>query len=155
PPNSGVVGAGGFTFDQSFFSGDTNNIAPRIGFAWDFTGGGASCCSGPRRSTTLRASFGLTYERLFYPASPFFQTRFDFGIPTLVAGTPSTTGATIPAIPLVNTAVGATVPSNFGPLLPGTPLPGFLARGINRDLDAPRISFWTVALDREIFHNTV
>ncbi len=149
PPNSRVV-ANGFTFDRSFFSRDTNNIAPRIGFAWDITGGaGGGCCPGLRRSTTLRASFGLLYERLFYAVSPFFQTRFDFAIPTVTAGV-----APFGAIPLV--PPGATVPSNFGPL--GTTvatLPGFLARGINRDLDAPRLTFWTVALDHELFRNTV
>jgi hypothetical protein len=142
PPGT-VTSAG--SLDDSFFHRDTNNVAPRIGFAWDITGGGASCCSGPRRSTTLRASFGLTYERLFYAVSPFFQTRSDFAIPALVAGTTGASGVT--TIPLT--------PSNFGPLAPGTPLPGFLARGINRDLDAPRISFWTLALDREIARNTV
>jgi hypothetical protein len=138
-----VTGVG--TLDDRFFHRDANNVAPRIGFAWDITGGGASCCTGPRRSTTLRASFGLTYERLFYAASPFFQNRFDFGIPTLVAGTTGASGSG--PIPLT--------PSNFGPLVPGTPLPGFLTRGIAQDLDAPRISFWTVALDREIFRNMV
>jgi hypothetical protein len=149
-------GDGDFDNDNDtnrFFRRDANNIAPRVGFAWDITGGGASCCGGLRRSTTLRGSFGMTYERLFYATSPFFQTRFDFGIPTLVAGTPDPTGVIIPPIPLVNP--GAAVPSNFGPLVPGTPLPGFLARGINNDIDAPRISFWTLALDREIARNTV
>src|SRR5262249_39455877 len=73
---------------------------------------------------------------------------------SLVAGTLTPTGATIPLIPLVNP--GSTVPSNFGPLaVPGTSAPNFLARGIDRDIDAPRIMFWTVALDREIFHNTI
>jgi Carboxypeptidase regulatory-like domain/TonB dependent receptor-like, beta-barrel len=143
--------------NRRFFRRDSDNIAPRIGFAWDFTGGGAGCCTGLRRSTTLRGSFGLTYERLFYAVSPFFQENATFGIPTLVAGTlfPGTT-TTIPPIPLITTGVPAT--STFGPLggAAGTtvPLP-FLVRGIDRDLEAPRISFWTVALDREIAHNTV
>ena len=140
----GTVASAG-TLDDTSFHRDTNNLAPRIGFAWDITGGGASCCSGPRRSTTLRGSFGLTYERLFYAVSPFFQTRSDFAIPALVATTTGASGSG--PIPLT--------PSNFGPLVPGTTLPGFLARGINRDLDAPRISFWTLALDREIARNTV
>ena len=87
-----------------FINRDANNFAPRIGFAWDITGGGASCCGGLRRSTTLRGSFGLTYERLFYAVSPFFQNRFDFGIPSLVAGTPDPTGVIIPPIPLINQA---------------------------------------------------
>jgi hypothetical protein len=136
---------------RSFFSRDTNNFAPRIGFAWDITGGGASCCGGLSRSTTLRGSFGLTYERLFYAVSPFFQNRFDFGIPSLTAVDPVTGLGTIPLVP-----PGTTVPSSFGPLgTTVTTLPGFLARGIERDISAPRISFWTLALDREIARNTV
>ncbi|MGH9935128.1 MAG: hypothetical protein ACREAM_02720, partial [Blastocatellia bacterium] len=133
----------------AFFKRDANNVAPRLGFAWDITGGGGSCCGGLSRSTTLRGSFGFTYERLFYATSPFFQTGFNFGIPSFVAGTPDITGAIIPPTPLSL--------SNFGPLGgAGTAvLPDFLVRGIDRDLDAPRITFWTLALDREIFRNTV
>jgi hypothetical protein len=154
PPNSGFTGVDGFLFNQSFFSRDTNNIAPRIGFAWDITGGaGGGCCPDVNRSTTLRASFGITYERLFYATAPFFQTRFNFGIPTLTTGTDLPDGTTIPLIPLVQPGAGA--PTNFGPFVPGIPLPGFLARGIERDLDAPRLTFWTVALDREISRNTI
>jgi hypothetical protein len=139
--------------DDTFFHRDTNNIAPRIGFAWDITGGSAGCCGGLNRSTTLRASFGITYERLFYATAPFFQTRFNFGIPSLTTTTALPTGTTIGTIPLVQPT--ATAPTNFGPLVPGATLPGFLARGIERDLDAPRLTFWTVALDREIARNTV
>jgi hypothetical protein len=151
-----TLGSTGVDTNRSFFHRDSDNIAPRVGFAWDFTGGGAGCCTGLRRSTTLRGSFGMTFERLFYAVSPFFQESATFGIPTLVAGTPlATTGTTIAPIPLVN--AGTTVPSNFGPLgVPGTAvLPNFLVRGIDRDLEAPRITFWTVALDREIARNTV
>jgi Carboxypeptidase regulatory-like domain len=147
----------GVDTNRSFFHRDSDNIAPRVGFAWDFTGGGAGCCTGLRRSTTLRGSFGMTFERLFYAVSPFFQESANFAIPTQVAGTPlpTGTGALFPTIPLVN--AGATVPSNFGPLgVPGTAvLPNFLVRGIDRDLEAPRITFWTVTLDREIARNTV
>jgi hypothetical protein len=144
--------------NSTFFHRDSDNIAPRIGFAWDFTGGGAGCCTGLRKSTTLRASFGLTYERLFYAVSPFAQFGPNFAVPTLVAGTPlatTTPPVTITPIPLINT--GATVPSNLGPLgaTGTTVLPNFLVRGIDRDIEAPRITFWTVTLDREIAHNTI
>lgn len=151
-----ALGSTSTSNNNSFFRRDTDNVAPRVGFAWDFTGGGAGCCTGLRRSTTLRASFGLTYERLFYAVSPFFQESATFAIPTLVTGTPlNATGTIIPPTPLVNP--GTTVPSNFGPLgAAGTAvLPNFLVRGINRRLEAPRISFWTVTLDREVARNTV
>ncbi|HEY8459302.1 MAG TPA: hypothetical protein VIM99_02925, partial [Blastocatellia bacterium] len=149
---NGVFGPGFFDFDGDFdgrfFKRDTNNIAPRIGFAWDITGGGRDCCSGGgfRRSTTLRGSYGITYERLFYAVAPFFQNRFDFGIASLVSGV--NTG------PIPLTVDGAV--SNFGPLGgTGVITPNFLARAIERGLDAPKIHFWTLALDREIFRNTV
>jgi hypothetical protein len=151
---AGTFGPGFFNFDGDFdgrlFRRDTNNIAPRVGFAWDITGGGRGCCSGGgfRRSTTLRASYGITYERLFYAVSPFLQNRFNFAIPTLVTGTVDPTLGLIGPIPLTN--------NNFGPLgTTVTSLPPPLVRAIARDLDAPKIQFWTVALDREIFHNTI
>ncbi|HEY7182244.1 MAG TPA: TonB-dependent receptor [Blastocatellia bacterium] len=158
---TGTFGPGVFNvdgrFDGRFFHNDNNNIAPRIGFAWDITGHGRGCCSGGgiSRSLTLRGSYGITYERLFYAVSPFFQDTFDFAIPTLVAGVPVNATGLTPTIPLVNP--GATVPSNFGPLgVPGTTaLPNDLARAISRNLVAPKIHFWSVALDREIFHNTI
>jgi hypothetical protein len=151
-----ALGSTTVSTNDTFFRRDTDAVAPRVGFAWDFTGGGAGCCTGPRRSTTLRGSVGLTYERLFYAVSQFFQFSPNFGVPTLVAGTPlAGTGATIAPIPLINP--GATVPSIFGPLggTGTTVLPNFLARGIDRNLEAPRITFWTLTLDREIARNTV
>src|SRR5262245_13460908 len=147
----------GVDTNRTFFHRDSDNIAPRIGFAWDFTGGGAGCCTGLRRSTTLRASFGMTYERLFYAVAPFFQESANFAIPTQVATTPLPfpfNGTTFGKNPLVS--AGATAPSNFGPMgVTTTVLPNFLVRGIDRDIEAPRIMFWTVAVDREIAHNTV
>lgn len=149
-PTGAVIGPSG-NIRNSFFNSDTNNIAPRIGFAWDITGRGRSCCSGGgfRRSTTLRASYGITYERLFYAVAPFFQNSFNFAIPTFVSGTFDPNGNLIPPIPLSA--------NNFGPLgAPGvTALPNFLVRSIDQHLQAPKIHFWTVALDREIFHNTI
>jgi hypothetical protein len=159
---SGVLSPGFLNFDGDFdgrfFRRDTNNIAPRIGFAWDITGGAGGCCGGGfRRSTTLRGSYGITYERLFYAVSPFFQTRTDFALPTLVAGVPlPVTGAATPPIPLTTTPFGpfAGPGGTVSPILAAN---GFqpLVRGIARDLDAPKIHFWTLAVDREIFQNTV
>jgi hypothetical protein len=150
PPNSGFVGPDGTVFDRSFFSRDANNVGPRIGFAWDITGHGASCCGGIRRSTTLRGSYGITYERLFYAASPFFQTRADFAIPSLVSGTFDAAGAVIPPIPLSLNNFGPAATPGVAPLAP--PL---LTRSLARNINAPKIHFWTLAVDREIFRNTV
>ncbi|MGH9939708.1 MAG: TonB-dependent receptor domain-containing protein, partial [Blastocatellia bacterium] len=130
-----VLPPGSQTANQ-FFKRDWNNFAPRLGIAWDITGNGR---------TSLRAGYGITYERLFYAVSPFFQTTSDFAIVSLTAGTPG-----VGPIPLST--------SNFGPLsgTTGTAvLPPTLVRGIESDIQTPRVHFWTVSLEHEIFPNTV
>jgi hypothetical protein len=127
---------------------DTHNVAPRIGVAWDLSGGSASCCSGVTRRTTLRAGYGMTYERLFYAFSPFFQSTTSFGIPSVTAGTP---GVPIGSIPVS--------PSNFGPFGGAAGVAPFaftpLVRGIETNISTPRVHFWNVTLEKEISLNTV
>jgi hypothetical protein len=144
-------GSPAFDDNKRFFNRDWANFGPRLGVAWDITGRGAQCCQGPTRATTLRAGYGISYERLFYATSPFFQFTSNFAIPSLTAGTPNPfpPPATIPPTILST--------SNFGPLggAAGTAiLPPTLIRGIESDLDTPYVHFWNVSLEREISTNT-
>ncbi len=135
--------------NDRFFNRDWNNFGPRIGIAWDVSGGGYGCCKGASRRTTLRAGYGITYDRIFYGVSPFFQSTSTFAIPFLTAGVPFGGGVITP------TTLST---SNFGPLAGATGtaiVPPFLVRGIERDLRAPMLHFWNVSLEREIFTNTV
>jgi hypothetical protein len=83
---------------------DKNNIAPRIGFAWDPYGLGR---------TVLRGGFGLYYGRI--PNNYILQTYTTTGSTsayTLATFTPSTSGA--PALPnLATAAVSGTASAQF------------------------------------------
>ncbi|MGE0132920.1 MAG: carboxypeptidase regulatory-like domain-containing protein [Blastocatellales bacterium] len=140
----------GSVLNDRFFQRDWNNFGPRIGIAWDVSGGGYGCCKGTSRRTTLRAGYGITYDRLFYGVSPFFQSTANFAIPYVTAGVPFG-GGTIPATPLSTSNFG---PAG-GPLVGATVVPPFLVRGIETELRAPMLHFWNVSLEREIFTNTV
>lgn len=137
--------------DERFFERDFNNFAPRLGVAWDIMGRTGNCCQGRVRTLTLRAGYGMTYERLFYATSPFFQFTPGFAIPSLTAGVPNPfpPPATIPATTLST--------SNFGPLggaAGAAILPPTLIRGIQSDLDTPHVHFWNVSLESELAANT-
>ncbi|MGH9768303.1 MAG: TonB-dependent receptor domain-containing protein, partial [Blastocatellia bacterium] len=152
---NGMLAAPGTTLidgtvtDDRFFDRDGNNFAPRLGFAWDIGGGRGGCCGGGMGRTTLRAGYGISYERLFYGVSPFFQNRTDFAIQSMTAGVPlpTTPVTSIPATPLSTT--------KFGPLLGGTTTFTPLVRGIETNLRTPYVHFWNVSLEREIATNTV
>src|SRR5262249_29251705 len=53
----GTVLPPGSVDNSVFVRNSTKNFAPRVGVAWDISGNGR---------TSLRAGYGMTYERLFY-----------------------------------------------------------------------------------------
>ena len=75
----------GLRYDySSLFGGDTNNLAPRVGIAWDV---------GRRHRTIVKANWGLFFDRNLLSAAAtvpekggiFTRSAFDVALPRLGA----------------------------------------------------------------------
>jgi hypothetical protein len=104
----------GLRYDLQFLKSiatDTNNISPRLGFAWS-----------PHRTTVVRGSFGLFYDRVpLRPLSNALQssgntTNIDSSTFATVSVSPTQTGA--PAFPNILTTLPTGVLVNFTTMAP-------------------------------------
>jgi Carboxypeptidase regulatory-like domain/TonB-dependent Receptor Plug Domain len=110
---------------------DKNNLAPRVGLAWDVFGDGR---------TSLRGSYGIGYERNFNNVTfNVIQNPPNSAVVSLVAGTD------VPSIPLTA--------DNAGPLA-GTgsiTLPRTSLRFVDPDIKTGYAHLWNVSFQRELF----
>ena len=118
---------------------DWNNVAPRVGFAWDILGNG---------STSLRGGYGMAYERNFGNVTfNVIQNPPNYAVIAL------TSGADVPAGSLPITT------SNAGPLSgttpPSVPLPPTSLRAVDPEIDTAYAHMWSLALERQLVQNTV
>lgn len=134
---------------------DRNNFAPRVGFAWDPTGQG---------KWSIRGGFGVAYDVIFTNLAslqlpPQLQSEQRPDITCSLPGAPSWCAGYSDAVYQAGGRTGAGFLQNGGLLQVNTP-PTTQADartatgGIIVDDVAPRISTWSLGVQRELFGNS-
>lgn len=128
---------------------DTNNWAPRLGFAWspdfDFLGGRFS-----GGKTVIRGGFGVSYDPSFFNIVLNTVTAAPFAAAGIFTQTPGAAGSvTFPFLP-TNTAQLATTPGTGG----GNPAL-FNQTRVSPDFHNPYTLNWNFGIQQEIFKDSV
>jgi outer membrane receptor protein involved in Fe transport len=113
---------------------DKNNVAPRLGFAWDVRGDGR---------TSVRGGYGMGYERNFGNVTfNVIQNPPNYAVVSLFAPTD------VPTLPIFRTVEGPL--SGTGTAL----IPSTSTRNVDPDIVNSYAHFWNVSLQHELWKRT-
>ena len=132
---NGTVQIAGQSPVGGLWAKDTNNFAPRLGFAWDIFGDG---------STSLRGGYGIGYERNFGNVTfNVIQNPPNYAVVSIQ------NGVDVSTLPIYT--------DNAGPLAgTGTKfLPNASLRAVQQNLPTAYSQFWSAAIDRQVMRNSV
>jgi hypothetical protein len=118
------------------WSPDWNNVAPRVGFAWDVLGDG---------STSFRAGYGIAFERNFGNVTfNVIQNPPNYAVVSL---TPADVGGTLP-ISVENLG-------SFASGTGSTPLVSPSVRHISQNIRTAYSEMWNASFERQVFRGSV
>jgi Carboxypeptidase regulatory-like domain/TonB dependent receptor len=120
----------GSPFARKTVDDDTNNISPRVGFAWDFRGNGRS---------VIRGGYGIYYDQSFLNVPLFAVQQAN---PEIYA-TFSNDGA--------NLSIDSPAPTVPRPLT--NPLPNTRGRMLDPDFESPYTQQWNLGFAQEFGRN--
>ncbi len=124
---------------------DRNNIAPRIGFAFDPTGGG---------KTAIRGGFGVNYDVKFQnfesiALPPQLQSELNLGSACTLTPTPSWCSSQS------NFLAGGALPATYIPPANQADARGLTSAHLPIRTELPKILTWSLGVQRELYRNAV
>jgi len=119
---------------------DTNNWAPRVGFAYSpqFKSGLLASLVGDGR-TSIRGGFGVSYDQLFYSLLALTATNYPRSNPQTLTGSTAPALDQFPVLP----APGATLPLSSTTAFVNIP----------SDTQNPTSNYWSLSIQRQIHNN--
>jgi hypothetical protein len=131
---------------------DTNNIAPRIGFAWDINGDGRS---------SLRGGFGIAYDVIFgnlplLQLPPQFQVETNTEIACTLSPRPDWCGVPNPSYSSVGFLAGGGLPPTIDPTTSTDPAAARASTGSYVPNEViPETYTWSLSYQRQFGENWV
>ncbi len=143
-----AVGPGTSNPNGGFYHTDYKNFAPGVGFAWALQGDHFKWLTGGKDQTTIRAGYGISYQRL-----PIYLTHYDsaFEAGGLAQGDTGTTATSLTNVTLPVPTTGAPfgVIPTFGPNSHSQSLLQY-----DPNLSTPYIQNFNVSIQRSINQST-
>ena len=153
--------AGSANGKPGYYNWDYHNLGPHVAFAWspDYSDGWLGSVFGGRGKSSIRAGFGIVYDRVGESLVDTFDQNGSFGLATSL-NNPSDFETSVIAPRLTNMNTIPTADYGGNPILPSAPTAGFpqtypvgsgaITWGIDQSLKTPYSYAMDFAVSREL-----